>query len=230
MIDKSNQPLRDVMSQIKDGSTILIGGFGPAGQPAELIDALIDCNVKNLTIVSNNAGNGDYGLARLLQTGAVKKIICSFPRQADSYIFDELYRAGKIELEVVPQGNLACRIQAAGMGLGAVFTPTGFGTLLAEGKETRTIDGKDYVLEYPIKADFALIKAYKGDRWGNLVYNKSARNFGPIMATAADVTIAQVSEVVELGALDPEAIVTPGIFVQHVIELKSETHAMTDES
>ncbi len=229
MIDKTNQSLADVMRQIKDGATILIGGFGPAGQPAELIDALIDCNVKNLTIVSNNAGNGDYGLARLLQTGAVKKIICSFPRQADSYIFDGLYRDGKIELEVVPQGNLACRIQAAGMGLGAVFTPTGYGTLLAEGKETRTIDGKDYVLEYPIKADFALIKAYKGDRWGNLVYNKSARNFGPIMATAADVTIAQVSEVVELGALDPEVIVTPGIFVQHVIELKSQTHAMADE-
>lgn len=229
MIDKTTQSLTDVMSQIKDGSTILIGGFGPAGQPAELIDALIDCNVKNLTIVSNNAGNGDYGLARLLQTGAVKKIICSFPRQADSYVFDGLYRAGKIELEVVPQGNLACRIQAAGMGLGAVYTPTGFGTLLAEGKETRTIDGKDYVLEYPIKADFALIKAYKGDRWGNLVYNKSARNFGPIMAMAADVTIAQVSEVVELGELDPEVIVTPGIFVQHVIELKSDSHAMAEE-
>lgn len=229
MIDKTTQSLTDVMSQIKDGSTILIGGFGPAGQPAELIDALIDCNVKNLTIVSNNAGNGDYGLARLLQTRAVKKIICSFPRQADSYVFDGLYRAGKIELEVVPQGNLACRIQAAGMGLGAVYTPTGFGTLLAEGKETRYIDGKDYVLEYPIKADFALIKAYQGDRWGNLVYNKSARNFGPIMAMAADVTIAQVSEVVELGELDPEVIVTPGIFVQHVIELKSDSHAMAEE-
>lgn len=229
MIDKTTQSLTDVMSQIKDGSTILIGGFGPAGQPAELIDALIDCNVKNLTIVSNNAGNGDYGLARLLQTGAVKKIICSFPRQADSYVFDGLYRAGKIELEVVPQGNLACRIQAAGMGLGGVYTPTGFGTLLAEGKETRYIDGKDYVLEYPIKADFALIKAYQGDRWGNLVYNKSARNFGPIMAMAADVTIAQVSEVVELGELDPEVIVTPGIFVQHVIELKSDSHAMAEE-
>lgn len=229
MIDKTTQSLTDVMSQIKDGSTILIGGFGPAGQPAELIEALIDCNVKNLTIVSNNAGNGDYGLARLLQTGAVKKIICSFPRQADSYVFDGLYRAGKIELEVVPQGNLACRIQAAGMGLGAVYTPTGFGTLLAEGKETRYIDGKDYVLEYPIKADFALIKAYQGDRWGNLVYNKSARNFGPIMAMAADITIAQVSEVVELGELDPEVIVTPGIFVQHVIELKSDSHAMAEE-
>lgn len=229
MIDKSSQSLTQVMSQIKDGSTILIGGFGPAGQPAELIDTLIECNVKNLTIVSNNAGNGDYGLARLLKTGAVKKIICSFPRQADSYVFDELYRAGKIELEVVPQGNLACRIQAAGMGLGAIYTPTGFGTLLAEGKETRHIDGKDYVLEYPIKADFALIKAHKGDRWGNLVYNKSARNFGPIMAMAADVTIAQVGEVVALGELDPEHIVTPGIFVQHVVELKSVTHAMKDE-
>lgn len=228
MIDKTSQSLSQIMSQIKDGSTILIGGFGPAGQPAELIDALIDCNVKNLTIVSNNAGNGDYGLARLLKTGAVKKIICSFPRQADSYVFDELYRAGKIELEVVPQGNLACRIQAAGMGLGAIYTPTGFGTLLAEGKETRHIDGKDYVLEYPIKADFALIKAHQGDRWGNLVYNKSARNFGPIMAMAADVTIAQVSEVVELGELDPEHIITPGIFVQHIVELTSVTHAMTE--
>lgn len=229
MIDKSSQSLTQAMSQIKDGATILIGGFGPAGQPAELIDALIKCNVKNLTIVSNNAGNGDYGLARLLKTGAVKKIICSFPRQADSYVFDGLYRAGKIELEVVPQGNLACRIQASGMGLGAIYTPTGFGTLLAEGKENRHIDGKDYVLEYPIKADFALIKAHKGDRWGNLVYNKSARNFGPIMAMAADVTIAQVGEVVALGELDPEHIVTPGIFVQHVVELKSVTHAIKDE-
>lgn len=229
MIDKSSQSLTQVMSQIKDGATILIGGFGPAGQPAELIDALIKCNVKNLTIVSNNAGNGDYGLATLLKTGAVKKIICSFPRQADSYVFDEMYRAGKIELEVVPQGNLACRIQASGMGLGAIYTPTGFGTLLAEGKENRHIDGKDYVLEYPIKADFALIKAHKGDRWGNLVYNKSARNFGPIMAMAADVTIAQVGEVVALGELDPEHIVTPGIFVQHVVELKSVTHAIKDE-
>ncbi|MFA9486203.1 MULTISPECIES: 3-oxoacid CoA-transferase subunit A [unclassified Moraxella] len=228
MIDKSSQSLTQVMSQIKDGLIILIGGFGPAGQPTELIDALIDCNVKDLTIVSNNAGNGDYGLARLLKTGAVKKIICSFPRQADSYVFDELYRAGKIELEVVPQGNLACRIQAAGMGLGAIYTPTGFGTLLAEGKETRHIEGKDYVLEYPIKADFALIKAHKGDRWGNLVYNKSARNFGPIMAMAADVTIAQVGEVVELGELDPEHIITPGIFVQHIVELTSVTHAMTE--
>uniref|UniRef100_UPI0005AAB3B2 3-oxoacid CoA-transferase subunit A n=1 Tax=Acinetobacter baumannii TaxID=470 RepID=UPI0005AAB3B2 len=183
---------------------------------------LIELGVKDLTIVSNNAGNGDYGLAKLLKAGSIKKVICSFPRQSDSYVFDELYRAGKVELELVPQGNLACRIQAAGMGLGArggVY-PNGFGTLLAEGKETRHIDGKDYVLEYPIKADFALIKAYKGDRWGNLVYRKSARNFGPIMAMAADVTIAQVSEVVELGGLDPEHIITPGIFVQHVVQVQ----------
>jgi 3-oxoadipate CoA-transferase alpha subunit len=221
MIKKAELNLQQVLAQVKDGATILIGGFGAAGQPAELIDGLIERGAKDLTIVSNNAGNGDFGLAKLLQTGAVKKIICSFPRQADSYIFDALYRAGRIELEVVPQGNLACRIQAAGMGLGAIYTPTGYGTLLAEGKETREIDGKDYVLEYPIRADVALIKAHKGDRWGNLVYNKSARNFGPIMAMAADLTIAQVNEVVELGELDPEVIVTPGIFVQHVIAVDS---------
>lgn len=221
MINKAELNLQQVLAQVKDGATILIGGFGAAGQPAELIDGLIERGAKDLTIVSNNAGNGDFGLAKLLQTGAVKKIICSFPRQADSYIFDALYRAGRIELEVVPQGNLACRIQAAGMGLGAIYTPTGYGTLLAEGKETREIDGKDYVLESPIRADVALIKAHKGDRWGNLVYNKSARNFGPIMAMAADLTIAQVNEVVELGELDPEVIVTPGIFVQHVIAIDS---------
>ena len=219
MINKTALNLQQVLTQVKDGATILIGGFGAAGQPAELIDGLIERGAKDLTIVSNNAGNGDFGLAKLLQTGAVKKIICSFPRQADSYIFDALYRAGRIELEVVPQGNLACRIQAAGMGLGAIYTPTGYGTLLAEGKETREIDGKDYVFEYPIRADVTLIKAHKGDRWGNLVYNKSARNFGPIMAMAADLTIAQVNEVVELGELDPEVIVTPGIFVQHVIAI-----------
>ena len=221
MINKAELNLHQALAQVKDGATILIGGFGAAGQPAELIDGLIERGAKDLTIVSNNAGNGDFGLAKLLQTGAVKKIICSFPRQAVSYIFDALYRAGRIELEVVPQGNLACRIQAAGMGLGAIYTPTGYGTLLAEGKETREIDGKDYVLEYPIRADVALIKAHKGDRWGNLVYNKSARNFGPIMAMAADLTIAQVNEVVELGELDPEVIVTPGIFVQHVIAVDS---------
>lgn len=217
-MNKIHHSANALFQTIPDQSTILIGGFGTAGQPAELIDTLIQTGAKDLTIVCNNAGNGNYGLAKLLKAGRVKKIICSFPRQADSWVFDELYRAGKIELELVPQGNLACRIQAAGMGLGAVFTPTGYGTLLAEGKETRNFDGQDYVLERPIKADFALIKAYKGDRWGNLVYNKSARNFGPIMAMAATTTIAQVTEIVELGALDPEHIVTPGIFVQHLIQ------------
>ncbi len=220
MIDKSSLSMQEAIAKIHDGATVLIGGFGTAGQPAELIDALIAHGAKDLTIVNNNAGNGDIGLAALLKAGQVKKIICSFPRQADSYVFDELYRAGKVELELVPQGNLAARIQAAGAGLGAIFTPTGFGTLLAEGKETREIAGKNYVLEYPICADFALIKAFKGDRWGNLVYNKTARNFGPIMATAAACTIAQVEEVLELGQLDPEHIVTPGIFVKHVVELK----------
>ncbi len=231
MINKAEKSITDVLSQIKDGATIMIGGFGTAGQPAELIDGLINLGVKDLVIINNNAGNGDHGLAKLLKTGAVRKIICSFPRQSDSWVFDELYHAGKIELELVPQGNLACRIQAAGMGLGAVYTPTGFGTKLAEGKETRHIDGKDYVLEYPIKADFALIKASKGDRWGNLVYRKSARNFGPIMAMAADVTIAQVSETVDLGELDPEHIVTPGIFVQHVVQIQpASTEPASDES
>lgn len=219
MIDKTNASVMDAISKIADGNTVMIGGFGTAGQPAELIDALIDHGARDLTIVNNNAGNGDLGLAALLKAGRVKKIICSFPRQSDSYEFDKLYHAKKIELELVPQGNLACRIQAAGSGLGAIFTPTGYGTLLADGKETRQINGKNYVLEYPIYADFALIKAYKGDRWGNLIYRKTARNFGPIMATAAKCTIAQVKEVVDLGALDPENIITPGIFVQHVVKV-----------
>lgn len=219
MIDKTSTSILNAIAQIKDGSTVMIGGFGTAGQPAELIDALIDHGARDLTVVNNNAGNGDYGLAALLKAGRVTKIICSFPRQSDSYEFDRLYHAKKIELELVPQGNLAARIQAAGAGLGAIFTPTGYGTLLAEGKETRHINGKDYVLEFPIYADFALIKAYQGDRWGNLVYRKSARNFGPIMATAATCTIAQVNEVVPLGQLDPEHIITPGIFVQHVVAL-----------
>lgn len=222
-MNKIHHSAHELLQSIPDQATILIGGFGTAGQPAELIDALIETGARDLTIVCNNAGNGEYGLAKLLQAGRVKKMVCSFPRQADSWVFDELYRAGKVELELVPQGNLACRIQAAGMGLGAVFTPTGYGTLLAEGKETRHIEGKDYVLELPIKADFALIKAHKGDRWGNLVYNKSARNFGPIMAMAAATTIAQVSEVVKLGELDPEHIVTPGIFVQHIVEYSTIT-------
>jgi len=221
MISKILDSLETAVADIHDGATVMIGGFGTAGMPSELIDALIAQGARDLTIVSNNAGNGDTGLAALLKAGRVRKIICSFPRQADSYVFDALYRAGEIELEVVPQGNLACRIEAAGAGLGAIFTPTGYGTLLAEGKETRQIAGRHYVLEYPIHADFALIKALKGDRWGNLVYRKTARNFGPIMATAAKCAIAQVQEVVELGTLDPEVIVTPGIFVQCVVQVRA---------
>lgn len=222
MLNKITESVTDAINSINDGATILIGGFGLAGQPAELIDALIERNAKNLTIVNNNAGNGDTGLAALLKAGCVRKIICSFPRQHDSYVFDELYRTGKIELEVVPQGTLAARIQAGGSGLGAIYTSTAYGTLLAEGKEVRTIDGINYVLEYPIKGDFALIKALKGDRWGNLIYNKAARNFGPIMAAASNHTIAQVSEVVELGELDPEYIVTPGIFVHEIVRVGAE--------
>jgi 3-oxoadipate CoA-transferase alpha subunit len=225
MIDKVVKSMSAAVADIHDGATVMIGGFGTAGMPSDLIDALIAQGAKNLTIVNNNAGNGDTGLAALLKTRRVKKIICSFPRQADSYVFDGLYRAGEIELEVVPQGNLACRIEAAGAGLGAIFTPTGYGTLLAEGKETRTIDGKNYVLEMPIKADFALIKADKGDRWGNLVYRMTARNFGPIMARAAACTIAQVRDIVPLGALDPEIIITPGIFVQRVIPVAAAQRA-----
>jgi len=217
MINKSVASLEEAVAGIFDGATIMIGGFGTAGQPTHLIDALIDQGACDLTIINNNAGNGEVGLAALLKAGRVHKMICSFPRQVDSQIFDDLYRRGKVELELVPQGNLAARIQAAGSGLGAVFTPTGFGTPLADGKETREIDGRQYVLEYPLKADFALIKAYEGDRWGNLVYRKAARNFGPIMATAATVTIAEVSRLVQLGDLDPENIVTPGIFVQRLV-------------
>ncbi|PLL18076.1 3-oxoadipate CoA-transferase, partial [Klebsiella michiganensis] len=181
----------------------------------------IEQGARDLTIINNNAGNGEVGLAALLKAGRVRKMICSFPRQVDSQIFDDLYRRGKVELELVPQGNLAARIQAAGAGLGAVFTPTGYGTPLAEGKETREIDGRHYVLEYPIRADFALIKAHQGDRWGNLVYRKAARNFGPIMATAAKTTIVEVSQLVPLGELDPESIITPGIFVQRVYSLEN---------
>ena len=221
MIDKSVLTLADAVAGINDGATIMIGGFGPAGQPTQLIDALIAQGARDLTIINNNAGNGEIGLAALLKAGRVRKMICSFPRQVDSQIFDDLYRRGEVELELVPQGNLAARIQAAGAGLGAIFTPTGYGTPLADGKETREIDGRHYVLEYPIKADFALIKAHQGDRWGNLVYRKAARNFGPIMATAAKTTIAEVSNLVTLGELDPENIITPGIFVQRVFSLET---------
>jgi 3-oxoadipate CoA-transferase alpha subunit len=205
------------VADIPDGATVLIGGFGPAGQPLELIDALSRHGARDLTVVNNNAGNGDYGLAALLKTGHVRKMICSFPRQSDSWVFDDLYRSGRIELEVVPQGNLAERMRAAGAGIGGFFTPTSVGTPLAEGKEERTIDGKDYVLEYPLHGDFALIKAHRSDRMGNLVYRKTARNFGPVMATAARTTIAQVDDVVATGELDPEVIVTPSIYVDKVV-------------
>jgi 3-oxoadipate CoA-transferase, alpha subunit len=219
LIDKTVPDLLAAVAGIHDGATVMIGGFGNAGMPKALIDALIVQGATDLTIVNNNAGNGDTGLAALLAAGRVKKIICSFPRQADSHVFDALYRAGKIELELTPQGNLAERIRAAGAGIGGFFSPTGYGTQLAEGKETRLINGRQYVLESPIHADFALIKALKGDRWGNLVYRKAARNFGPIMASAARCTIAQVDEIVPLGALDPEVIITPGIFVQRVVQV-----------
>lgn len=202
---------------IEDGSTVLVGGFGPAGMPYALLDALLRQGATDLTLVNNNAGNGTTGLAALLAAGRVRKVICSFPRQHDSYVFDELYRAGKIELELVPQGNLAERIRAAGAGIGAFFTPTAYGTSLAEGKECREIDGRNYVLEYPIKGDVALVAAHHADRYGNLVYRKTARNFGPIMAAAADLTIAQVASVLEPGGLDPEAVVTPGIYVDRVV-------------
>lgn len=221
MIDKTVASTAVAVADVFDGATVMIGGFGTAGMPAGLIDALFEQGAKDLTIVNNNAGNGETGLAALLKARRVKKIICSFPRQTDSYVFDALYRSREIELELVPQGNLAARIQAAGAGLGAIFTPTGYGTLLAEGKETRIIEGRHYVLEYPIQADFALIKADRGDRWGNLVYRKAARNFGPIMATAARCTIAQVREIVPLGTLDPEVIVTPGIFVRRVVPVSA---------
>jgi 3-oxoadipate CoA-transferase alpha subunit len=197
----------------------MIGGFGTAGLPDELTEALLAQGARDLTIVNNNAGNGEHGLAALIAAGRVRKIICSFPRQADSHHFDRAYRAGTIELELVPQGNLAERIRAAGAGIGGFFTPTGYGTELAKGKETRQIDGRMYVFESPIHADYALIKAERGDRWGNLVYRKTARNFGPVMATAAKVTVATVHEIVELGTLDPEAVVTPGLFVQRLVQI-----------
>ncbi|HRE19908.1 MAG TPA: 3-oxoacid CoA-transferase subunit A [Rhabdaerophilum sp.] len=219
MINKISPSIESAVADIRDGSTVLVGGFGNAGMPFTLIGALIAQGARDLVIVSNNAGNADHGLAALLKTGRVRKVVCSFPRQVDSWVFDGLYHAGKIELELVPQGNLAERMRAAGAGIGAFFCPTGYGTALAGDRETREIDGRMYVLEYPIKGDVALIKAHKADRWGNLVYRKTARNFGPIMAMAATTTIVEVDEVVELGALDPENIVTPGIYVQRVVPM-----------
>jgi 3-oxoadipate CoA-transferase alpha subunit len=218
MIDKQVASVDAAVADVADGMTVMIGGFGNAGMPVELIDALLRQGARGLTIVNNNAGQADMGLALLIKERRVRKIVCSFPRQTDSWHFDQLYREKSIELELVPQGNLAERIRAAGAGIGAFFTPTGYGTLLAEGKETREIGGRNYVLEYPIDADFALIKAERADRWGNLTYRKTARNFGPIMAAAARCTVAQVKSIVPLGSLDPETVVTPGIFVKRVVE------------
>ncbi len=222
MINKIANSVAESLAGTSDGATVLIGGFGTAGIPNELIEGLIEQGARDLTVVNNNAGNGDSGLAALLQAGRVRKIICSFPRQADSHVFDALYRSGKIELELVPQGNLAERLRAAGAGIGAFFTPTGYGTELAlnadgSAKETRLIDGRHHVLEHPIRGDLALIKAERGDRWGNLTYRMAARNFGPVMATAAKRTIASVHEIAELGTIDPEAVVTPGIFVHRIV-------------
>ena len=219
MIDKFVATVAEALADVPDGAVVLTGGFGGAGMPNELIDGLIAQGARDLTIVNNNAGNGESGLAALLKAGRVRKIICSFPRQTDSHVFDGLYRSGKLEMELVPQGNLAERIRAAGAGIGAFFTPTGYGTELAKCKETREIGGRMYVLEHPIHADVALIKAECGDRWGNLTYRKAARNFGPIMATAARCTVAQVYETVRLGEIDPEVVVTPGIYVKRVVKV-----------
>lgn len=214
---------REALGDVADGSTVMIGGFGPAGQPVELIEALLEQGAGDLVVVSNNAGNGEDALARLILERRVRKIVCSFPRQVDSWHFDAAYRAGEIELELVPQGNLAERIRAAGAGLGGFFTPTGFGTPLAEGKETRVVDGVPMVFESPLPADVALVKAFRADGVGNLVYRRTARNFGPVMATAARRTVAQVREVVPTGSIDPETVVTPGIYVDAVVALDSVT-------
>lgn len=216
----------EAVAGIEDGSTVLVGGFGLAGMPFDLVDALIRQGAKELTVVSNNAGNGEVGLAALLQAGRVRKVICSFPRQADSYVFDALYRAGEVELEVVPQGNLAERMRAAGAGIGAFYCPTGVGTPLAEGKESRVIDGREYLLEHPLRGDYALISAHCADRLGNLVYRKTARNFGPVMATAAATTIVQVDTVVDTGELDPEEVVTPSIYVDRVVAVTSRHYTV----
>lgn len=217
MIDKSVASVEAAVSGVSDGAVVMVGGFGRAGQPVDLIDALIEQGAGDLTIVSNNAGNGGFGLAALLAKRRVRKMICSFPRQVDSWVFDGLYREGAVELELVPQGNLAERIRAAGAGIGAFYSPTAAGTELADGRELREIDGKTYLLEYPIRADLALISGRRADRWGNIIYRGTARNFGPIMATAATTTIVQVDEIVPLGSIDPESVVTPGIFVDRVV-------------
>ena len=219
MIDKRRASALEALADVPDGATVMIGGFGTAGLPDELTEALIEQGARDLTIINNNAGNGDHGIAALLAAGRVRKVVCSFPRQVDSHHFDRLYRAGQVELELVPQGNLAERIRAAGAGIGAFFTPTGYGTDLAKGKETRLIDGRMQVLEHALRADYALVKAERGDRWGNLTYRMTARNFGPVMATAARITVATVHQIVELGELDPETVVTPGVYVQRLVQV-----------
>jgi len=227
MINKIVPSLAQAVADIQDGARILVSGFGGAGLPFQLLDALVEQGAKELTIISNNAGSGGLGIAKLVLAGRVRKVICSFPRQPGSTAFDDLYRSGKIELELVPQGTLAERIRAAGAGIGAFFTPTGAGTELAAGKESRVLEGVEQVLERPIHADFALIKALVGDRWGNLTYRRSGRNFGPLMATAARCTIAQVSQIVPLGEIDPETVVTPGIYVQRVVQALPVAQALT---
>jgi 3-oxoadipate CoA-transferase, alpha subunit len=226
MINKIASSAAQALADVPDGAVVMIGGFGTAGLPDELTQALIEQGARELTVINNNAGNGDSGLAALIAKGRVRKIICSYPRQADSWHFDRAWRAGQIELELLPQGNLSERIRAAGAGLGGFFTPTGYGTALAEGKETRVIDGRGHIFESPLHADFALIKAEQGDRWGNLTYRKTARNFGPVMAMAAKITVASVHEVVDLGALDPEAVVTPGVFVKRVVLVPRNSTAL----
>ena len=232
-IDKRVSGAADAVAGVRDGSTVVISGFGEAGNPTELVHALIDQGATDLVVVNNNAGTGQLGLAKLLGAGRVRKVICSFPRSAQSVVFQELHKAGKVDLEVVPQGTLAERIRAGGAGIGGFYTPTSAGTLLAEGKETRTIDGRDFVLEYPIHADVALIKADRADQWGNLTYNKAARNFAPAMCMAAKVTIVQVREFVDTGGIDPEHVVTPGVFVDRIVEIAdpiSEAAALIEEA
>lgn len=227
MIDKLCASARRAVASIPDGATVAVGGFGGAGMPDDLIAALIEQGARDLTLVSNNAGQGDTGLAALLKAGQVRRILCSYPRMVGSHVFETLYRAGKIELEIVPQGNLAERLRAAGCGIGGFYTPTGYGTLLAEGKETRLLNGRQCVLEMPIHVDFALIKADKGDRWGNLTFRKTARNFGPVMAMAARHTIASIETYCELGEIDPETVVTPGIFVKQLVLREMPAHLQT---
>ena len=219
MINKIVQSMADALAGIKDGSTVLIGGFGSVGQPDALIEALIEQGATNLTCVANNAGTGRVGLAKLMELGRVRKIICSFPRSANSVVFEELYKAGKIELEIVPQGTMAERMRAAGAGIPAFYTATAQGTLLARGKEEREFDGRLYIMERALRADVALIEAWEADLWGNLTYKDSGRNFNPVMAMAADTTIAQVQHIRELGELDPERVVTPGLYVQRVVQV-----------